>query len=125
VVYIPQAILYHEGAVHTRNLPYEKILMQSIRNRLLSYTKNAGLKNVCIALITQGSISLLAIAVLILKGKVAYALAFILAWINYAKLLPHTLKQRFRIQKQRRVSDIFLTKISKPITFSQLLSLAK
>lgn len=106
LVYIPDAVIYHQGGVSTKKFGIEKIYFHSFKNRICTYLKNLEIGNLLkimpLHLLTCEAISF----AYLFTGKFAFALAIQKAIFWNITNIASTYRKRVLINKRiRKVRD--------------------
>lgn len=110
ILYFPETSIFHKGSKSTLRQKPEFTQFHAFKNRICSYLKNLGIKNIIIILPIHILLCELYTLLLIIKGNLKLALSTQKAiWWNVVNL-PFTLKKRGWIQYNLRIvkNDNFL-----------------
>jgi GT2 family glycosyltransferase len=109
--YVPGAVVYHTGGGSGRKSFFKWIHFRVIRNRILSFTKNAGPALLIQFLIVNALLRLVAFPANLLRGRLGRAISEVAAVGSAFVLLPPILAQRAQVQKGRKVTDAELVEL--------------
>lgn len=105
VLYVPSAVVHHKFGASFG--PRGSLLRERLceRNRWATMIKNVGAHRLGPLLLASCAFHLLKLLEHLLLGRPAHARALLLGLHDAARALPHTLRQRRRIQRSRTITD--------------------